>query len=258
MGKVICVANQKGGVGKTTTIINLGASLAAAERKVLIIDMDPQANATSGLGISKKVKDSIYKALIAMQPLVELFLSTELETLKIVPSNRDLIGAELELIELENWQMRLKDLIEPVKGYFDFILIDCPPSLGILTLNALVASDAVLVPMQCEYFSLEGVSDLLDTIRRIRSHYNNRIEIMGVLLTMYDDRTNLARQVKENIVSHFKELVFKTVIPRNIKLGECPSFGKPILLYDIKSKGAEAYLNLAKEILYNERKKSFR
>jgi chromosome partitioning protein len=258
MGKVICVANQKGGVGKTTTIINLGASLAAAERKVLIIDMDPQANATSGLGISKNIKNSIYKALILMQPLVELFLSTELDTLKIVPSNRDLIGAELELIEYKNWQMRLKELIEPIKGYFDFILIDCPPSLGVLTLNALVASDAVLVPMQCEYFSLEGVSDLLDTIKRIKANYNHRIEVMGVLLTMYDDRTNLARQVKENIVSYFKDLVFKTVIPRNIKLGECPSFGKPILLYDIKSKGAEAYLNLAKEILYNERKKSFR
>lgn len=258
MGKVVCVANQKGGVGKTTTIINLGASLAAAERKVLIIDMDPQANATSGLGISKNVKNSIYKALIAMQPLVELFLSTELETLKIVPSNRDLIGAELELVEFRNWQMRLKDLIEPIKGYFDFILIDCPPSLGVLTLNALVASDSVLVPMQCEYFSLEGVSDLLDTIRRIKAHYNSKIEILGILLTMYDDRTNLAKQVRENIVAYFKELVFKTVIPRNIKLGECPSFGKPILLYDIKSKGAEAYLNLAKEVLYNERKKSLR
>lgn len=258
MGKAVCVANQKGGVGKTTTIINLGASLAAAERKVLIIDMDPQSNATSGLGISKNVKNSIYKALITMQPLVELFLSTELEMLKIVPSNRDLIGAELELVEFRNWQKRLRDLIEPIKGYFDYILIDCPPSLGVLTLNALVASDSVLVPMQCEYFSLEGVSDLLDTIRRIKAHYNSKIEILGVLLTMYDDRTNLAKQVKENIVAYFKELVFKTVIPRNIKLGECPSFGKPILLYDIKSKGAEAYLNLAKEILYNERKKGLR
>ncbi|OGF61439.1 MAG: chromosome partitioning protein [Candidatus Fischerbacteria bacterium RBG_13_37_8] len=254
MGKVVCIANQKGGVGKTTTIINLAASMAAAERKVLVIDMDPQANATSGLGIPRNTRNSIYRALISMKPLVELFVSTELETLKIVPSNKDLIGAELELIEFKNWQLRLRDLIEPIKNYFEFILVDCPPSLGVLTLNALVASDAVLVPMQCEYFSLEGVSDLLDTIRRIRANYNNRLEIMGVLLTMYDDRTNLARQVRENINTHFKDLVLKTVIPRNIKLGECPSFGKPILLYDIKSKGAEAYLNLAKEILRNEKK----
>ena len=254
MGSVVCVANQKGGVGKTTTIINLGASLAAAERKVLIIDMDPQANATSGLGISKSLKNNIYLALVAMKPLVELFISTELETLKIIPSNRDLIGAELEMIEFTNWQVHLRELIEPIKNYFDFILIDCPPSLGVLTVNALVAADYLLVPIQCEYFSLEGVSDLLDTIRRIKGNYNDKLAILGILLTMYDDRTNLSRQVKENIINHFQNLVFKTIIPRNVKLGECPSFGKPILLYDIKSKGAEAYLNLAKEILYNEKK----
>jgi chromosome partitioning protein len=254
MGSVVCIANQKGGVGKTTTIINLGASLAVAERKVLIIDMDPQANSTSGLGISKTLKNNIYLALVTMKPLVELFISTELETLKIIPSNRDLIGAELELFEFPSWQQRLRELIIPIKNYFDFILIDCPPSLGILTVNALVAADLLLVPIQCEYFSLEGVSDLLDTIRRIRATYNEKLTVLGILLTMYDDRTNLSRQVKENIMAHFKDLVFKTVIPRNVKLGECPSFGKPILLYDIKSKGAEAYLNLAKEIIYNEKK----
>lgn len=257
MGKVVSVANQKGGVGKTTTVINLGASLAAAERKVLIVDMDPQANSTSGLGIPKNLPDNIYKALITFQPLVELFRSTELETLKIIPSNRNLIGAELELIEFPHWQSRLRELIAPIKNYFDFILIDCPPSLGVLTINSLVAADYILVPIQCEYFSLEGVSDLLDTIKRIKSNFNNNLSILGVLLTMYDERTILSRQVKENILQHFKDTVFKTIIPRNIKLGECPSYGKPILLYDIKSKGAEAYLNLAKEILFYE-KKSFR
>jgi chromosome partitioning protein len=249
MGRIIAIANQKGGVGKTTTVVNLSASLAAAERSTLVIDLDPQGNTTSGLGIPKDQRDNAYHALLFAKPLIEIYLSTELENLKIVPSHRDLSGAEIELLSQPEKEHRLKRLLEPIRTHFEFILIDCPPSLGVLTLNALCAADSVLVPIQCEYFALEGLADLIETLRRIQHQLNPKLSLEGILLTMYDERTNLTRQVKEEIEKYFGEFLLKTVIPRNIRLGEAPSFGKPVLLYDIKSKGAEAYLHLAKEII---------
>lgn len=249
MSRIIAVANQKGGVGKTTTVVNLAASLAAADRETLVVDLDPQGNSTSGLGVSKHQNDNVYDTLVYGKPLVEIYLSTELEGLKLVPSHRDLSGAEIELQNVPEREYRLRQMLQPISSHFDFILIDCPPSLGLLTLNALSAADSVLVPIQCEYFALEGLADLIDTLQRIRQEFNPGLEVEGILLTMYDERTNLARQVKEDIGKHFGDALLKTVIPRNIRLGEAPSFGKPVLLYDIKSKGAEAYLHLAREIM---------
>ena len=249
MTRVVALANQKGGVGKTTTAINLGASLAACERKVLLIDLDPQANATSGLGISKNEPDSIYPVLLDGLSLRSILRPTELATLKLAPSSVELVGAELELGAAEAREFRLKNAIAVVAEDFDYILIDSPPSLGLLTINGLTAADSVLVPMQCEYFAMEGVSQLLNTIERVRESLNPDLEIEGIALTMYDDRVNLAKQVAQEVRNHFGDKVYRTLIPRNVRLGEAPSFGKPIILYDIRSRGSEAYVSLAKEFI---------
>lgn len=249
MTRVVALANQKGGVGKTTTAINLGASLAACDRKVLLIDLDPQANATSGVGHSKNEALSMYAVLLDGASLRSVIRETELPTLHVAPSSVDLVGAEVELGDTDDRQFRLRNAIEPVKSDYNYILIDSPPSLGLLTVNALVASDSVLVPMQCEYFAMEGVSQLLGTIERVRGGLNPALEIEGLALTMYDDRMNLARQVAEEVRNHFGPKVYETVIPRNVRLGEAPSFGKPIILYDIRSRGSEAYINLAREFI---------
>jgi len=249
MSRVVALANQKGGVGKTTTAINLGASLAACDRKVLLIDLDPQANATSGIGLSKNEALSMYSVLLDGASLRSVIHETELPTLHVAPSSVDLVGAEVELGDVDDRQFRLRNAIEPVKADYDYILIDSPPSLGLLTVNALVASDSVLVPMQCEYFAMEGVSQLLSTIERVRGGLNPELEIEGLALTMYDERMNLARQVAQEVRGHFGPKVYETVIPRNVRLGEAPSFGKPIILYDIRSRGSEAYVNLAREFI---------
>jgi len=249
MSRVVALANQKGGVGKTTTAINLGASLAACDRKVLLIDLDPQANATSGLGLSKNEAQSMYSVLLDGAALGSVIRETELPTLHVAPSSVDLVGAEVELGDTEDRQFRLRNAIEPVKADYQYILIDSPPSLGLLTVNALTAADSVLVPMQCEYFAMEGVSQLLNTIERVRGSLNPELEIEGIALTMYDDRMNLAKQVAQEVRAHFGEKVYDSVIPRNVRLGEAPSFGKPIILYDIRSRGSEAYVSLAKEFI---------
>jgi chromosome partitioning protein len=255
VGTIYAVANQKGGVGKTTTAINLGASLAAAERKVLVVDADPQGNLTSGLGRrSAEKRPSLYDALIDQHPLEDILLTTDLPHLTLAPSDRNLTGAEVELVPMLAREYRLKEALAPVAARYDYVFIDCPPSLGLLTVNALAAADRLLVPLQCEYFALEGISELMNTLRRIQRSLNPALDVEGVLLTMVDDRTNLTQQVASEIRGHFKDKVFRTVIPRSIRLGEAPSFGKPILLYDIRSRGAEAYLELAKEVMAHEKK----
>jgi chromosome partitioning protein len=253
MGKIICIANQKGGVGKTTTAINLSASLAVAEKRTLLIDIDPQGNATSGLGIPREdVTPNIYHVLIDQIPIRELFKNTEIEFLKIIPSNIDLIGAEIELVSFPDREIRLKRALQEIRNDFDYIVIDCPPSLGLITVNSLTAADTVLITLQCEYYPMEGLSQLLKTIELIKNNLNPSLRIEGILLTMFDRRNNISHQVAEEVRRHFNELVFNTVIPRNVRLSESPSFGKPIILYDVGSRGAESYLELAKEVMAHE------
>ena len=257
MSRVIAIANQKGGVGKTTTVINLGASLAAADMKTLLIDLDPQSNAGSGLGIRKGTYPrSTYHVLVHNEPLAAIIQPTELDALYVAPASRELVGTTVELSQEADRDQRLRWAIGPVVADYDFILIDCPPSLDILTVNALIAAHSILIPIQCEYFALEGVSELMETIRQIRRLRNPNLEIEGVLLTMFDERTNLSHQVMEDLKGFFGDQLFASVIPRNIRLGEAPSHGRPILLYDIKSKGAESYIRLAKEIIYGTQKGS--
>lgn len=251
MARIIAVTNQKGGVGKTTTTINLGASLAVADMKVLLIDADPQGNSSSGFGLRGTFRKSLYHSLVMSEPIENLFLSTELASLKVVPSEKILAAAEIELVDVEDREFKLKKLLNGITEQFDYILIDCPPSLGLLTLNALAAAHSVLIPIQCEYYALEGVSDLWDTLTKIRRTLNPNLTIEGFLLTMFDERTNLSNQVVSDLRDFLGSQVFTTIIPRNVRLAEAPSHGKPVILYDIKSKGAESYLKLAKEVIHN-------
>ena len=252
MARVICIAHQKGGVGKTTTAVNLSASIAAAEKKVLLIDIDPQGNSTSGVGLNKEESNgTIYQALLRGSGLKKMIQKTALAYLEVVISNTDLIGAEVELIQEKDREKKLDHLIKEVEADYDYIFIDCPPSLGLLTINSLTAAHSVIIPLQCEYYALEGLGQLLKTIRLIKQSLNPKLEIEGILLTMFDGRNNLSHQVADEVKKHFKDKVLKTIIPRNIRLSEAPSYGKPILLYDIHSKGAESYLNLAREIMTN-------
>jgi chromosome partitioning protein len=250
MGRVLAIANQKGGVGKTTTAINLASSIAAAELNTLLVDCDPQSNTTSGLGLVKDPERiNTYHLLMGMAAADQALQKTELEKLWLIPAHKNLIGANLELVDAERREFRLRDTIAPVRERFRYIVLDCPPALDLLTLNALVAADAVLIPMQAEYFALEGISELLDTIERIRSGLNPELTVEGVVLTMFDDRTNLAQQVTAELSRYFGDKLCRTTIPRNVRLAEAPSHGKPALLYDVRSRGAESYIQLAKEIL---------
>lgn len=250
--RILSVANQKGGVGKTTTTINLAASLALADQRVLVVDMDPQANLTSGVGLKGQSAPggTVYDALVSDQPGdSEFVLETQMAGLWLIPADRNLTGAEIDLVPLARRESRLKSVLDPLRERFDYIFIDTPPSLGLLTLNALVAADAVLIPLNCEYFALEGLADLVSTLKRVRAAFNPELDIAGVLMTMHDERTNLGQQVAKDIRAFFQERVYTTVIPRNVRLGEAPSHGLPAVLYDVKSRGAEAYLALAREFL---------
>jgi chromosome partitioning protein len=255
VGRVIAIANQKGGVGKTTTAINLGASLAANDLRVLVVDADPQGNSTTGLGIEKHTgSPTLYDVLLADSKLADAILPTGCEGLDIVPADKNLVGANIELVDLEDREFRLRTKLASVRDSYRYTLIDCPPALDLLTVNALLAADSVLIPIQCEFFALEGVSELMDTIDRIRETFDHPLRVEGVLLTMYDERTNLTRQVAADLREFFGDEVFRTVIPRSVRLAEAPSYGQPILLYDVRSRGAESYIRLAKEILANEQR----
>jgi chromosome partitioning protein len=258
VSRIIAIANQKGGVGKTTTAINLGACLAVAEKKTLVIDMDPQGNATSGLGIDKEeVERSIYDVLIEGMPLADAIIpNVHFPYLDVLPATRDLVGAEVELVNRRNRENILRDAIEAIRGRYEYVLIDCPPSLGLITLNTLAAADSVLIPIQCEFYALEGLSQLLNTVTIVQKNLNPRLQIEGVLLTMYDGRLNLSRQVAEEAKEYFGPKVYRTTIPRNVRIAEAPSFGKPIVLYDVVSVGAKSYLSLAKEVIARKGRKA--
>ena len=257
MGKIIAIANQKGGVGKTTTSVNLAAGLAVEEKKVLLVDADPQGNATSGAGIPRSQKrKTLYNAIVLGEKLENLILPTELPLFFVLPADKNLAGAEIELVDMVDREYQLRNLLATIKDDYDYIIIDCPPSLGLLTLNGLTAADSLLVPIQCEYYALEGVTELFDTLARLRRGLNPHLVIEGLLLTMYDERTNLSAAVAQDLRDFYGQQVLKTVIPRNVRLAEAPSYGKPIILYDIRSRGAESYIQLAKEILSHESKGS--
>jgi len=256
LGKILAITNQKGGVGKTTTAINVAAALAANDLCVLVIDSDPQGNATTGLGATKNPnRPSLYQVLLGAAEIADAVVHTGFEGLDLVPGDKNLIGANLELVDTPRREFRLHDKVNAVRAQYDFILIDCPPALDLLTLNALIAADSVLVPIQCEFFALEGISELMDTIQRIRDSFDHPLQIEGILLTMFDDRTNLTRQVASDLRDFFGAMIFQTVIPRSIRLAEAPSHGQTILAYDVRSRGAESYIRLAKEILENEQKR---
>ncbi|MFL6353753.1 MAG: ParA family protein [Bryobacteraceae bacterium] len=255
MARVISIANQKGGVGKTTTAINLAAALAAAELKVLLIDSDPQGNSTTGVGVDKSgERKTLYDVLVRHANIADVITATDSEGLRIVPADQNLVATNLDLVDIEERESRLGAALAEVKHEYNYILVDCPPALDLLTLNALVASDSVLVPLQCEFFALEGISQLMDTIDRVREAFNSRLQVEGVLLTMYDDRTNLTRQVEADLREFFGTQVFRTVIPRSVRLAEAPSFGKTILTYDPRSRGAESYIQLAKKVMAHEQR----